>query len=106
MKPKRIIGTILGLTVTGYGIYRLLKDAELPKYSSVWFATVSDEVLEKEREIIRQEYVNYDGDFSLAVKLQNLLYKFDDVMSDRAWGNEPEGFPKSSEHGWYLSSDD
>lgn len=106
MKPKKIIATILGLTVSGYGVCRLVKDAEPLKYSSIWFKTVSDEVLEEEREIVRQQFVNYDGDFSLAVKLEKLLYKFDFIMSDRAWGDEPEGFPKSSEHGWHLFSDD
>lgn len=60
----------------------------------------------KKREIVRQQYVNYEGDFSLAVRLEKLLYIFDSIMSDRAWGNKTEGFPKHIVHGWYLPSDD
>lgn len=107
MKPKQIIGTILRLTVTtGYGAYRLFKDTEPSKYSNGWFKTESDEIFEKEREIVRQQFVNYRGDFSLAVTLEKLLYRFDSIMSDRAWGNKSEGFPKHTVHDWYLPSGD
>lgn len=37
------------------------------------FDTVSDEVLNAEREVVRKQYCTAGDDFSLAVSLQNLL---------------------------------
>ena len=50
------------------------------------FDTVSDEVLNAEREVVRKQYCSAGDDFSLAVSLQNLLNRFDNVLSKRAWG--------------------
>ena len=108
MKPKQIIGGLIGVVGIGYAAYRLAngKGMEPMKYSNSWIKALSDKDWEKEREIIRKQTDNYDGDWKKAVRLEKLLYRFDEIMSDRQWGNEPEGFPKHSKHGWYLPSDD
>ena len=70
------------------------------KYSNKWFDSLSDDELSIEREIIRQRHCQGED-------MYDLLHKFDDVMSKRAWGNEvPHAPAYHSEHGWYLSEDD
>lgn len=50
MNVKKIIGIgVVGIAATGYGAYKLLSCKEQQKYSSKWFAMVSDEVLNAER---------------------------------------------------------
>lgn len=67
------------------------------------FDTVSDEVLNAEREVVRKQYCTAGDDFSLAVSLQNLLNRFDNVLSKRAWGGEtPHGPSYHREHGYNL----
>lgn len=56
MNIKKIIGVGVGLVATGFGVYKLLSKTEPQKYSSTWFETVSDEVLNTEREIVRKQY--------------------------------------------------
>lgn len=106
MKLKQIMVGFIGVTGIGYTTYRLIKGFEPKKYSTIWIMSLSDKDWEKEREIIRKQTENYDGDWKKAVRLEKRLYRFDEIMSDRQWGNEPEGFPKHSKHGWYLPSDD
>ena len=84
MNAKKIIGIGVGIAATGYGAYKLLSGKEPQKYSSKWFDTVSDEVLNAEREAVRKQYCTAGDDFSLAVSLQNLLNRFDNVLSKRA----------------------
>lgn len=103
MNIKKIIGVGAGLAVTGVGIYKILSEKEPQKYSDKWFNTVSDEVLNTEREAVRRQYCSAGDDFSLAVRLQNLLYRFDSVLSKRAWGDEtPHGPSYHREHGYSL----
>ena len=97
-------GTI-GLTLAGVGIFKLV-GAEPQKYSTKWFENVSDEVLDAEREIVRKQYCSSGDDFSLAIHLENLLRRFDSVISKRAWDGKEPGFPVHREHGWYLPNDD
>lgn len=76
-------------------------------YTVGWFESVADEVLNKEREKVRVEYCSSGDDFVKASRLQNLLWRFDEEMSKRAWGNETPHAPSiHREHGWYLPNDD
>lgn len=76
-------------------------------YSSKWFETVTDEVLNTEREKVRLAYCSSGDNFSEASRLQNLLWRFDKEMSKRAWGDEIPHAPSiHREHGWYLPNDD
>ena len=76
-------------------------------YSTKWFATVSDDVLDKEREKVRLRYCSSDDNFFEASRLQKLLWRFDDEMSKRAWGDEIPHAPSIyREHGRYLLNDD
>ena len=82
-----------------------MKKAEM--YTPKWFETVSDEVLDLEREKVRLEYCSSGRDFSKATRLQNLLWRFDKEMSKRAWENETPHPPRiNREHGWYLPNVD
>ena len=75
--------------------------------STKWFATVSDDVLDKEREKVRLMYCSSGDNFFEASRLQKLLWRFDDEMNKRAWGDEIPHAPSiHREHGWYLSNDD
>ena len=91
-----IIVTIGGTVVTALSNVSGSND----KYSNKWFDSLSDDELSVEREKIRQRHCHGED-------MYNLLHKFDDVMSKRAWGNEvPHAPAYHSEHGWYLSEDD
>ena len=82
-----------------------IKKANL--YSSKWFETASDAELELEREKVRLAYCSSGDDFSAASSLQNLLWRFDKEMSNRAWGDESPHAPSiHREHGRYLPNDD
>lgn len=76
-------------------------------YSTKWFDTVSDDILNSERENVRLAFCSSGHDLSEACRLQNLLYRFDDELSKRAWGNETPYAPSiHREHGWYLFNND
>lgn len=106
---KKIIKNVIGIgaAIAGVALITLLSDNKNTKYSDNWFKSVSDDELEIEREKVRQEYSSSGDNYSLAVGLQKLLWRFDDVMSKRAWnGSNDYGYPKRREHGWYLPNDD
>ncbi|GHU53416.1 hypothetical protein FACS1894132_05510 [Clostridia bacterium] len=106
---KKNIGKVVGIGVAiiGVGLLKLLSDNKNTKYSNKWFEVASDDELEVEREKVRQEYCSSGDNYSLAVGLQKLLWRFDDVMSKRSWnGSTDYGYPKHREHGWYLPNDD
>lgn len=68
---------------------------------------MSDDVLDKEREKVRLMYCSSGDNFFEASRLQKLLWRFDDEMNKRAWGDEIPHAPSiHREHGWYLSNDD
>ena len=76
-------------------------------YSSKWFEKASKIELDLEREKVRLEYCSSGNDFSRACYLENLLRRFDNELSKRAWGNETPHAPSiHREHGWYLPNDD
>lgn len=107
MNIKKIIGVGAGLVVTGISVYKNSIGKPLEKYSGKWFDTVSDEVLNTEREIVRKQFCSAGDDFTSAVRLQNLLYRFDAVLSKRAWGDKtPQGSSYHREHGYNLFKDD
>lgn len=94
MNAKKIIGIGIGIAATCYGAYKLLSGKDPQKYSSKWFDTVSDEVLNAEREVMRKQYCSAGDDFSLAGSLQNLLNRFDSVLRKRACGGETPNGPR------------
>ena len=99
MNIKKIVGVSFGLVATEMGIYKLLSGNEPKKYSSKWFETLSDEMMDNEREIVRKRYCSSGDDFALAVSLENLLRRFDSVLNKRAWGDEiPQGPSYHREH--------
>lgn len=107
MNVKKIIELGVGIVATSYGAYKLLSSRETQKYSNKWFDKVSDEVLNAEREVIRKQYCSAGDDFSLAVSLQNLLNRFDNVLSRRVWGDKiPGGSGYHREHGYNLFKSD
>lgn len=76
-------------------------------YSSQWFEKVSDTELGTVREKVCLAYCATGDNFKEACNLQNLLRRFDNEMSKRAWGNEIPHAPSiHREHGWYLPNDD
>lgn len=76
-------------------------------YSERWFKTASDAELETEREKVRVASCSCGDDMKRAIELENLLHRFDLVMSERAWGGEtPRACSRHREHGWYLPNDD
>ena len=76
-------------------------------YSSKWFENATDAELDTAREKVRLDYCSSGDDFKAACSLQNLLGRFDEEMSKRAWGNETPRAPSiHREHGWYLPNDD
>lgn len=110
MNAKKGIGVIASVRTVifaGVKLFKFLSDEENPKYSNEWIKSLSDSELEMEREKVRQDWCSAPKDFSLAVKLESILNQFDREMSNRAWNGKTEyGYPKHSEHGWYLSGDD
>lgn len=76
-------------------------------YSRKWFENASKMELDLEREKVRLEYCSSGDDFSRACYLENLLRRFDNELSKRAWGDEIPHAPRiHREHGWYLPNDD
>jgi DNA-directed RNA polymerase subunit M/transcription elongation factor TFIIS len=76
-------------------------------YGNSWFKFASDSDLDTEREKVRVAFCSAGDDFDLACELQELLWKFDAEMNERAWaGEEPRGPAFHREHGWYLPNDD
>ena len=101
-KKKYAIGGGILIAILSYIGYKSIP-SEVEKYSPEWFNNASDDTLDAEREIVRQEYCSAGENFTLAVQLENLLRKFDSIMSKRAWGDqEPTGPSYSREHGHNL----
>ena len=81
-------------------------DKENYKQSDKFFRNASDDELEIEREKVRLKR-NASYDDAEYDKYYNLLNKFDNVISKRAWGDEETTAPSyHSEHGRYLPEDD
>ena len=95
MNVKKTLGIGIGVVIAGLGAYKYFTGKEPQKYSNKWFDTVSDEVLKTEREVVRKQFCSAGDDFSLAVRLENLLRVFDSVLSKRAWGDETPHGPGS-----------
>lgn len=45
MNVKQTIGTLIGVTIAGYGLFKILGDGEIQRHSDKWFTSVSDQVL-------------------------------------------------------------
>lgn len=106
---KKVGGVAIGIaTIVAGGILGTKGlNKEPRKYTGKWFKTVTDAILNEERENVRKQFEKSGDDFSLAVNLENLLNIFDKELSRRAWGNETPRPPRiHREHGWYISKDD
>ena len=76
-------------------------------YSSKWLSTATDAELDLERERVRLAYCSSGSDDHAASYLYNLLWRFDNEISRRAWGDETPHAPAiHREHGWYLPNDE
>ncbi len=70
------------------------------KYSKAWMMNLSDDLLEKEREAVRQRWCSGEN-------VYGLLCRFGSEMSRRAWnGKKPRGPGYHREHGYNLMKDD
>lgn len=82
-----------------------IKESSL--YCNKWFQKATDDELNIEREKIRLAYCSSGDNWDVACQLENLLRKFDQEMSKRAWGDiKPHASSIHREHGWYLPNDD
>ena len=78
------------------------------KFSDDWFHSATDEELEEEREKVRVQWCGSSVlSFEEGEELYDTLKRFDEEMSDRAWGDEePRAQSIHREHGFYLPNDD
>ena len=77
------------------------------KYSKKWFESISDAVLNSEREKVRKAYCSSGRNYKKACFLENLLGLFDAESSRRAWkGRKPSGPSYRREHGYNLFKPD
>ena len=74
--------------------------------SEKWFNTASLKELEEARDVVQNDYLNPELDMNYRTDCRNLLFRFDQAISKKRWAGKEPGYPVSSEHGWYLSSDD
>ena len=77
---------------------------EPKKYSSKWFATVSDEEFYREREPVREAYCQ-------GVRgAEGLLNCFNNEeirrLNEKYRREHPDAKPRHREYGWYLPNDD
>lgn len=108
MRKNRFFAASGTALMIGAGIFLLMK-REPEKYSDKWFQTLSREELDVEREKIQKQWGSTGGDYSLGVRLQNLLYRFNDEMRLRDYGDlkrEEHKYPPHREHGWNLYKPD
>ena len=89
------------------GVRDYIHNKFIAPLSPEWFANYTDAELRSEREQIRLEYCSTWPDYRKADRLQRVLWKYDDELSRRAWGDEiPHAPDIHREHGWYLPNDD
>lgn len=100
------VGAAAGAAVVGLVYLLVRKDGAPIEYTKKWFESLSDEALDSEREKVRLEYGN-NPSYERGGQLQQLLWRFDEEMSRRQWGDqEPQPPSYHREHGWYLPNDD
>ena len=88
-------------------LFKLFTDKKYQKYSKEWRQSLSDDELKTGREKVRKYWCHEEKTLSEAIRAENLLMQFDKEMSNRdSDGNTEHGFPRHTEHGWYLSGDD
>lgn len=107
-KRTKIIASLCAAVLAGgIGLLKYLNDRESQKYSDNWMNSLSDSDLEMEREKVRLAWCSAPKDLVTAIRLESILNQFDKIMSNRAGNDNTEcGYPKHTEHGWYLSGDD
>ena len=81
---------------------------DVSRYTNYWFKHASLDELNSEREIVQwQGYNNPQSDDDFREKCHELLYKFDEWIRKKQYGdNDDWNPPTHREHGWYLSTDD
>ena len=112
---KEIIGwaIALGVGITGIIIGKCVKQGTNTKGSNLWFNYASLKDLKKHREEIGKEFRNA-GVNNLSekeyLKLENKMFKLDNRISTientMYKKSHPNATLPTSEHGWYLPSDD
>lgn len=108
MRKNRFFAAAGTTLVVGAYIFLSMK-REPEKYSDKWFQTLSREKLDAERKEIQKQWSSAGGNYSLGVRLQNLLYRFDDEIRFRDHGDSKlEGYKyrPHREHGWNLYKPD
>ena len=106
-KHKRTILFTLGSIGSVWAGASIIKVAcaEPQKYSDKWFESASNELLTLERENVRKQFCSAGDNYTLAIRLEKLLHRFDNAEQGRLTC-KIGGFPVHREHGWYLSNDD
>lgn len=72
-----IIAGLCAIAVTGGEIIKYLNGREYIKYSNEWMQSLSNSVLDIEREEIREAWCSEPKDLSRAVELESILDQFD-----------------------------
>lgn len=105
MKVKKTMGTIIGVAIAGYGLFKILGDQESQKYSNKWFESVSDDELADDYEERRLDWLkNGGGDITPEMKrINNEMARRSNEKYEKEYPNVE---PRHREHGWYLSNDD
>lgn len=106
-----VITTALGLKNMD-SVKKLFNDLKVlvengSPYSDKWFKNISNDVLESEKNKVRIDYYTCRDNYNKSERLERLLNRFDDEISNRTGGTEKPHAPKiNREHGWYLPNDD
>ena len=108
MKTKRVFGTIFGAcaALAGMLLIKKLADEDRGKYSSSWFASLSDEEFYAEREPVRKKARENGGDDAAEVLLRRFDEEENRRLNERYMREHPESKRVYREHGWYLPNDD
>lgn len=92
MSKNRVLAVVGTSLAIGIGIFLSMK-RDLEKYSGEWFKAISRVELGTEREKIQKLWCSTGGDYLLGIRLQNLLYRFDDEIRLRDYGDlKPEDY--------------
>ena len=76
-------------------------------YSDKWLKNATMKQLETEREKVRLAFCDAKHYGDIADFLRRTLYRFDDEMGRRVYGDrKPKGPAFHREHGWYLKNGD
>ena len=106
MKVKTIVLFTLGALITigagvGIGIKVSNMNSNPQMYSTDWIRKLSPKEWETQREIVRKQYC-IAGNTPEGGRLQQLLWRFDNVKREMEPPIKGSIYPRSREHGWNL----